>query len=184
MHKAAQTMIDNLHKNTGKTLEQWIDIVNLENLAKHGEIIKFLKETHGLTYGFANLVAHKARESDAGSVENQDDLVTDQYKGKESLRPIYDKIIAELKKFGKDIEIAPKRAYVSLRRKKQFAIIQPSTKTRVDIGINIKDRITTDRLEASDSFNSMVSHRVRLSEVKEVDKELISWMKEGYDAAG
>jgi hypothetical protein len=57
--KATQTMIDNLHKNTGRTLEQWIDIVKIENIAKHGEIISFLKEYHGLSYGFANLIAHK-----------------------------------------------------------------------------------------------------------------------------
>ena len=178
------TMFQNLKEKTGKSINEWIEIVKKTKLEKHKEIIDYLKANHGFTHGFANLVAHKARKSDAGSVENQDDLVTDQYKGKESLRPIYDKIIAELKKFGDDIEIAPKRAYVSLRRKKQFAIIQPSTKTRVDVGINIKERGTTERLEASGSFNGMVSHRVRISDAKEVDKDLINWMKEGYDAAG
>jgi predicted transport protein len=178
------TMIKNLEEKTGKSLAEWIAVVKKTNLQKHKEMIDFLKTNHGFTYGFANLVAHKARQSDAGSVENKDDLVVDQYKGKESLRPIYDKIIAELSQFGDDLEIAPKKAYVSLRRKKQFAIIQPSTKTRVDVGINIKGRETTDRLEASGSFNGMVSHRVRIAEAKEVDKDLINWMKEAYDAAG
>jgi hypothetical protein len=73
MDKATQTMIDNLHKNTGKSLEQWIEIVKSQNFAKHGEIIKFLKEQHEFTHGFANLVAHKANESDAGSADNQND---------------------------------------------------------------------------------------------------------------
>ena len=68
MDKATQTMIENLHKNTGKTLEQWIDIVKKQNFAKHGEIVKFLKEQHEFTHGFANLVAHKTKETDAGSV--------------------------------------------------------------------------------------------------------------------
>ena len=177
-------MIKNLEEKTGKSLNHWIDVLKNTKLEKHKEMIDYLKSNHDFTYGFANLVAHKARQSDAGSVENQDDLVEDQYKGKESLRPIYDKIISELMKFGNDIEIAPKKAYVSLRRKKQFAIIQPSTKTRVDVGINIKGRETTERLEASGSFNGMVSHRVRISETKEVDKNLINWLKEGYEAAG
>ena len=178
------TMIKNLEEKTGKSLKDWVSLIKKTKLEKHKEMIDFLKSNHGLTYGYANLVAHKARESDAGSVENQDELVTDQYKGKESMRPIYDKIIAELQKFGKDVKIAPKKAYVSLIRKKQFAIIQPSTKTRLDIGINIKGRETTSRLEASGSFNAMVSHRVRIEDIKQVDKELISWMKEGYEAAG
>ena len=76
MDKGMQTMIDNLYKNTGKTLEQWIEIVNQQNLQKHGEILGFLKEKHGFTHGFANLVAHKAKGSDAGSAENTDDLIS------------------------------------------------------------------------------------------------------------
>ncbi|HDZ13798.1 hypothetical protein LCGC14_1241660, partial [marine sediment metagenome] len=127
MDKAAQTMIDNLHKNTGKTLEQWIAIVNKENFEKHVEIIKFLKGKHEFTHGFANLVAHKAKSTDAGSVENKDDLIVSQYQGKEHLKPIYEKLIKEILTFGNDIEIAPKKNYVSLRRKKQFAILNPAT---------------------------------------------------------
>jgi len=87
-------------------------------------------------------------------------------------------------KLGKELEIASKKAYVSLRRKKQFAIIQPSTKTRLDLGLNLKGKETTERLEASGSFNSMVSHRVKLTDVKEVDKEVIAWIREAFDAAG
>ena len=86
-------------------------------------------------------------------------------------------------KFGNDIEIAPKKAYVSLRRNKQFALIQPSTKTRVDIGINLKGREPAGRLEASGSFNAMVSHRVRVAGVDEVDEELLGWLRAAYDAA-
>ena len=116
------TMIKNLEEKTGKSLEQWVAIVKKSGIEKHKAIIDFLKADHGFTYGFANLVAHKARKSDAGSAVSEDDLVAGQYKGKESLRPIYDKMIAELKKFGDDVEIAPKKAYVSLRRKKQCEI--------------------------------------------------------------
>ena len=138
MDKATQTMLENLLKNTGKTLEQWKHIVTQENFEKHGEIIKFLKEQHDFTHGFANLVAHKAKETDAGSAENTDDLIISQYKGKEHFKPFYEKLLSEILTFGNDIEIAPKNTYVSLRRKKQFAILNPATKTRFEIGINLK----------------------------------------------
>lgn len=184
MDKATLTMIENLHKNTGKTLEQWADIVKKENFAKHGEIIKFLKDKHRLTHGFANLIAHKAKGSDADSAENKNDLIELQYKGKEHFKPLYEKLLYEIKAFGKDFEIAPKNAYVSLRRKKQFAILQPATKTRFEIGINLKGQEPKGKLEAINTPNAMCSHRINLSDIKDIDKEVIGWLKAAYDNAG
>lgn len=76
MDQAAQTMIDNLEKNTGKSLAQWVAIVQKEDFKKHGEILKYLKTEHAFTHGFANLVAHKALKSDAGSASDTDELIT------------------------------------------------------------------------------------------------------------
>lgn len=184
MDKGTQTMIDNLQKNTGKTLEQWISVVNHEEFSKHGEIVKFLKEKHSLTHGFANLIAHKAKGSDAGSAASEDELITKQYSGKEHFKPLYDKLMAEIQKFGKDIEIAPKNAYVSLRRKKQFAILQPATKTRFEIGINLKGHAAKGKLEAISAANSMCSHKINVADMKDIDKEVIEWLKTAYDNAG
>jgi len=179
----AASMIANMKEKTGKTLEQWIKIAKATKLEKHGQIVKSLKTDHGMTHGFANTVAHKMLASDAGSA-NAGDLIDAQYAGpKAELRPIYKALIAEIKKFGKDVEIAPKKSYVSLRRNKQFALIQPSTKTRVDVGINMKGAKTTKRLEASGSFNTMVSHRVRTADTKDVDRELVGWLKKAYSDA-
>ncbi|WP_233218931.1 DUF4287 domain-containing protein [Adhaeribacter arboris] len=102
-------MIENLHQNTGKTLQQWMDLVQKENLPKYGEIVKFLKEQHALTHGFANLVALKAKGSDVGSVPNQADLIRQQYQGKEHFKLLYEKLVTEIQKLESDIEIAPKR---------------------------------------------------------------------------
>ena len=183
MDKAAQTMIDNLYKNTGKTLEQWIVIVQKKDFSKHGEMIKFLKEEHGFTHGFANLVAHKAQGSDAGSGEDPGDMVSGQYHGKEHFKPLYDQLLSDILKFGKDIEVAPKKAYVSLRRKKQFASLQPTTKTRFDIGINLKGQDPKGKLEA-EKPNSMCSHRISIEDSGDIDKEVMDWIRTAYDSAG
>jgi len=183
MDKATQTMIENLYKNTGKTLAQWIETVKAQNIAKHGEIIKYLKENHAFTHGFANLVANKAKETDAGSAENQDELITRQYSGKEHFKPVYDRLLSEIKAFGNDIEVAPKNAYVSLRRKKQFAILNPATKTRFEIGLNLKGQETTGKLEA-EKPNAMCSHKLSISGLQDIDEEVIGWLKKAYDAAG
>jgi predicted transport protein len=184
MDKATQTQLDNIEKNSGKKLDEWIRIVNKSGFAKHGELVNFLKEKHGFTHGNANVVVHYARQSHAGAVENSDDLVTEQYKGKENLRTWYEKIMKEILKFGNDIEVAPKKAYVSLRRKKQFAILQPSTKDRLDVGLNIKDVDPSATVEDGRKWNAMCTHRVRVEEEKTINKELINWIKKAYDQAG
>jgi predicted transport protein len=184
MDKGTQTMIDNLQKNTGKTLPEWIAIVQKEGIEKHGEIIKFLKDKHSLTHGFANLVAHKAKGTDAGSATNEEDLITKQYKGKEHLKPIYDTLIAEIKKLGNDVEIAPKNAYVSLRRKKQFALLQPVTKTRFEIGINLKGQVPNGKLIAITTTGAMCSHKIILTDLKDLDNEVMEWISKAYNSAG
>jgi len=182
--QAVVTMEENIAKNTGKTVDEWVKIVRKSGLDKHGQIVKLLKSDHGFTHGYANLVAHRTLQSSADH-HDEDDLVAAQYAGpKAELKPIYDKLLGAVKKFGADLEIAPKKTYVSLRRKKQFALVQPSTKTRVDLGINLKGKAPEGRLEASGSFNSMVSHRVRLEKPADVNAEVVKWLKEAFDAAG
>ena len=177
---AAQKMIENLEKNTGKSLADWVTIARASGFEKHGQIVKYLKSEQGLTHGYANLVSIKARET-AASPQTDDDLIANQYGGKEALRPIYDALIDAVNQFGDDVVIAPKKAYVSLRRNKQFGLVQPSTKTRVDVGLNLSDMAADGRLEKSGSFNSMVSHRVRLSSTDEVNNELIGWLRQAYE---
>jgi hypothetical protein len=181
--QAAQAMIDNLKGKTGKTLAQWFSVLDKQALEKHGDYMQYLKGEMGVTHGYANLIASKHREKKAGGAD--DDPVATQYSGpKAGLRAIYDRIVATLEKLGDDVEIAPKKTYVSLRRKKQFALVQPSTKDRVDLGLNLKGQAPTGKLEASGSFNAMVSHRVRLTAPKDVDAEVKAWLKKAYDAAG
>ena len=178
----AASMVANLKDKTGKDLKQWLALVKASGLAKHGAIVALLKKDHGVTHGYANLIAHSAlapAESPGG-----DALVEAQYAGpKADLRPIYEAHAAAVGKFGDDVELAPKKAYVSMRRRKQFGLVQPSTRTRVDVGINLPGGSASGRLEASGSFNAMVSHRVRLSGPEEVDAELIGWLREAYEQA-
>ncbi len=151
---------------------------------KHTAIRKFFQDEYGLTYGNANTLAVLTRDKLKGAAGEEENFVDVQYSDKKAgLRPIYDALIAQVEAFGDDVEIAPKRTYVSLRRNKQFGLVQPSTTTRVDVGINLPDVSAGNRLEASGSFNSMVSHRVRLSDPADVDDELIGWLRQAYDQA-
>lgn len=179
-------MIANLPEKTGHSADEWSKLVMASGKAKHGEIVKWLKSEHGVTHGYANLIAHLVLNAGSGaqnSASDGDALIDAQYAGKESLRPIYAALRDRLTAFGSDVEFAPKKAYVSVRRSKQFALIQPSTRTRVDIGIQNKGRKTEGRLEDSGKWSAMVSHRVRLEDTSGVDDELMGWLREAYEKA-
>jgi predicted transport protein len=177
-------MIQNLEEKSGKKLDEWIKIARSSKIDKHKALIKWLQDNHELTYGYGSLVARYARQSDDAVQPTGDDMITSQYTGpKAPLKPIYDTIVKAVKKFGTDVEISPKKKYVSLRRSKQFAIIQPSTKTRVDLGIKLKGVKPTSRLEEGDIWSGMVSHRVKIQEKSEIDDELIGWLRKAYDDA-
>lgn len=171
-----------LLEKTGKPLDHWIEVVKKSKIEKHKQITDFLKAEHGFTHGFANFVAHKARQSDAGSMAD-DELLNNQYQGKEDLKLIYEKLISVIAPFGDDITNTPKKDSVSIIRKRQFALIKPATKTRIDLGLKLKDKPTTERLENSGPFGSMCTHRVRLTSADEVDAELIGWLQEAYEKA-
>jgi hypothetical protein len=101
---------------------------------------------------------------------------------KAALRPIHDRLMQEIDGFGL-FEVAPKKTYVSLRRKKQFAMIGPATNSRVDVGLNMKGTPSTDRLRQLPP-GGMCSHQVRVTRPEEVDAELIGWIREAFDQAG
>ena len=180
MDKALETMINNMPEKTGKSLDEWKKILKEKAFSKHSEGVNFLKKEHGVTHGFANTIVSLSKEDNS----TPDDLVANQYKGKEALIPIYDALIKEVKTLGDDVTITPKKGSVSIIRKKQFVLIKPATKTRVDLGFKLKGKDIGDRLEGSGPFGTMCTHRVKISSSEEVDNELKVWIKEAYDKAG
>jgi predicted transport protein len=177
-----QTMIDNMPEKTGKSLTDWYKIVASSGAEKHGEIMKVLKGEHGVTHGYANTITILYRDQAAGGAPAEQDLLSSQYTGaKAGLKSVYDALISGVSRFGSDIEIAPKKTYVSLRRSKQFAIVQPSTSSRIDLGLNLKGTDATERLEGGKVFSGMCTHKVRLSSTADVDAEVVGWLKQAYD---
>ncbi len=183
MDKTVATMMENLKEKTGHSLEEWKKLISKQKLTKHGEIVKFLKGEHNITHGYASEIALKVLGSDADSSSNTDEFLESQYKGKEHLKPFYDKLISEIQKFKGEFEIAPKKTYVSLKRKKQFIVLNPASKTRFEIGFNLKGVAPKGKLEA-EKPNGICSHKINLSDIKEIDKEVIDWIKMAFEAAG
>lgn len=188
LDKAVETQLNNIQAKTGKSLAELTALVQASGLDKHGEIREMLQRELGLGYGDANTLVHYTMQSDgeraaAAKGASVDDVVAEIYTGgKAGLRPIHDQLMAEITTFG-PFEIVPKKGYVSLRRKKQFAMIGPGTKTRVDVGMNVKGLAPADRLVVQPA-GSMCNYTVRVTDAQEVDAELVGWLKQAYDSAG
>lgn len=112
--------------------------------------------------------------------ETPNKLVENQYSKKENLIPIYKILLTFVKSLGEDVVVAPKKTSVSIIRKRQFALIKPATKTRIDLGLKLTDKPTSDRLGNSGLFGTMCTHRVQLTDVSQIDGELKEWLKEAY----
>jgi hypothetical protein len=186
--QATQTQLANIQSRTGKSLDELFALIRASGLVKHGEIREMLKRDLGMGYGDANALAgaflKSAGEGAApGAVAAPEDVVAEMYSAaKGGLRPIHDKLMAAIAELG-PFEIAPKKAYVSLRRKKQFATVGPATKTRVDVGLNMKGVPATGRLIELPP-GGMCQYRVSLTEPNEVDEELMAWVGQAYEGAG
>ncbi|MGD9979406.1 MAG: DUF5655 domain-containing protein [Hyphomonadaceae bacterium] len=188
MDKAIATQLANIEKKSGKSLAQLTAAIGKSGLSKHGEIRSWLKETYGLGHGDANTLTHMALKSDGASAAKAsgasiDDVLAEIYAGKKAhLRPIHDKLMKAIGKFGEH-EIAPKKGYVSLRRKKQFAMLGPKTNERFELGLNLKDNINDSRVKPVPP-GGMCQYIVPLTSADEVDDKIVGYMKRAYDAAG
>jgi hypothetical protein len=188
--KAFETQIKNIQTRAGKSLDELFGLIRQSGLQKHGEIRDMLKSSLGMGHGDANTLTHnyfKAAEGEAaptaaGATASGDVLDEIYSGGKAGLRPIHDRLMAAIDAFG-PFETAPKKGYVSLRRKKQFAMIGPATKTRVEVGLNMKGVEATPRLLAQPP-GGMCQYKVNVTDAAEVDPELIAWIRQAYEGAG
>lgn len=186
LDQAVQTQLENIQKKTGRSLDELAGIVRNSGLTRHGEIRDYLKRELGLGHGDANTLVHVVLKSDGQRTaegKSGEAVLDGIYTGaKAGFRPIHEKLIREIDRFG-EYEVAPKKGYVSLRRKKQFAMIGPKTNTRFEVGINAKDLNKNPRL-LEQPKGSMCNYIVSLSDPVEVDAELIAWLKSAYEGAG
>ena len=183
-----QLRLTNIQKKTGKSLQELTELIQTSGLSKHGEIRSMLMEKLGLGYGDATMLVQYVLKTDVQLIVQEKGLTTDDvldeiYSGpKASLRPIHDKLMDAINQFG-DFEIAPKKGYVSLRRKRQFAMLGPATNTRFELGINIKDLAPDERL-IEQPAGSMCNYKIRLTEPGQVDEIVVSWVRLAYEKAG
>ncbi len=181
--KAFQSYLDNIKAKTGLTPADFKRLAKEKGLTKAGEVVAWLKADYGLGYGHAGAIWRVIGHADDVKA-NEGDRLGKLFAGdKAKWRTGYDALEAKIRKFGADVEIAPNMTYINLvRGTKKFGIVQVAVE-RLDIGIKLKGVPPADRFEAAGKWNAMVTHRVRISEPKQIDKEVVAWLKRAYDAA-
>ena len=189
---ATLTQLRNIQARTGKTIAELLAAVAASGLAKHGQRRSWLMEQYKLGYGDANTVAlfvDKPVPDLSGAAPATlpavpaDDALDVLYAGaKAQLRPLHEQVMQAVAALG-PCELAPKKTYISLRRKKQFAMLGPATKDRIELGLNARSLPPHPRLKAMPP-GGMCPYTVRLGAADEVDDTLVGWLRAAYEAAG
>jgi hypothetical protein len=183
--------VRNIEATYGKPVTEWFAVIAASGLTKHTDVVSMLKNEHGMAHGAAHRVSLLARQAAAppggpdqpGDPGQPGDVADALYSGKKAgLRPLHDALMSTITAFG-DVEIAPKKGYLSLRRRKQFAMVQPSGAGRIDIGLILSEVPSGGRLESAAGFNALFTHRVRLTSADGIDAELVGWLRRAYDRA-
>ncbi len=182
VEEGLRSLLRNIETTSGRSIANWTDLIRDSGRVRHGEIVSWLKAEHGMSHGSANRlapVAIDARSPKAAAADPEDAL----YAGhKPDLLPIHHGLMALIRSLGTDVEVAPKKGYLSIRRRKQFAMIKPAAK-HVDLGLILPGRPVSDRLESAATFNALFTHRVRVGTLDAIDEELTHWIREAYVAA-
>ena len=178
-----QAYLDNIQKKTGKTADDFKAMAAEKGLVKTAEIMAWLKSDFELGHGHAMAVVHLIVHEEDNNA-SPDDKIGKLFAGKKTKwRKSYDKIAETIKGFGEDTSISPGQTYINLLRDgKKFAIVQPSSAYRLDIGIKLKGVAAQGRFEDAGTWNAMVTHRVQLSDPDQVDEDLFVWLKKAYGA--
>ena len=180
-----QAYLDNVKAKTGKTPDDFAELAAQKGLARHGDIVKWLKGDFALGHGHATAIAGVVLKKGVPKAAPEDKL-TALFSGKKACwRTPCDKLMAQIGKFGPQVSVAAGGTYINLLREgRKFAILQPSSSQRLDIGIKLKGTPADERFESAGSWNAMVTHRVRISDPTQIDRDVLAWLRRAYDAAG
>jgi hypothetical protein len=182
-----QAYLDSIREKTGLSPEHFHALAEKQGLlrpgVKAGQVVGWLKSDYGLGHGHAMAMYGTIRSFEAPKVSDED-RVDKHFSGKRSQwRPTYNKIVTRIKKFGSDVDVRVGNSYLSLMRKgKKFAIVQVSAE-RLDIGLKLKGTKAQGRFTAAGTWNSMVTHRVSITDPSQLDRQVIDGLQDAYSRA-
>jgi hypothetical protein len=179
-----ETSMARLKERTGKTLAQWIKIVRQDGPPTEKDRRQWLKSEHGFTTNYAGWVAERTEGRGAASDYDPDAYVEEMFKKKPDIKPVYDALLRICLKLGKDVKACPCQTIVPLYRTHVFAQIKPSTKSRIDLGLALKDRKCPARLIDTGGFakKDRITHRIEIAGLDDIDDFVKKWIRTAYES--
>jgi hypothetical protein len=185
-----QKWISDLPAKTGRSLDEWLKFIKKSGPKTEVERREWLKKEHGLGTNSAWWLAERAEgkggeDSDPEAyLRAAEGYVERMFAGpKQGLRPIYDALLKLGLALGKDVKACPCQTIVPLYRTHVFAQLKPTTQTRIDLGLALKDLKASGRLIDTGGFakKDRITHRIPITSLKEIDDEVKRWLKAAYE---
>ena len=173
--------LDNLETQSGKSVAEWMKQLSSSGLTKRNDVIKWLKEKAGFGHMNASLLAGIYLNHGKPVYGNTDDLLSNQFARAVDMRPLYDAFIAFVQKHFGSSSVLPKKTYVSLLEKREFAAINIKPK-ELRIGFDLGDRPFDDTVSKSRLSGPMprITHMLVLTDKAQLNGELIELLKSSY----
>ena len=168
-----------LEKQTGKDLEYWNARIKKKKFADAERLKEWLAEQDVTGYAEQLLVMEQFGYPDFFT-SSADELIDGQYADRQHLRPVYEAIVASARSFG-EMVIQARKGYVSLLTpKRTFARVRATTRDRVDLGLRLEGSKPRGRLKPSRIHETMPV-QVGLAEPKDLDQEVLKWLRKAYE---
>jgi hypothetical protein len=184
-----QDWVATLKEKTGRSLDEWVALVQKSGIPGHKARRDWLKAQYKLGTNSAWMVVDRA---DGKGIDDDPELylqsaaqyVEAMYAGpKAALRSLHDAIIKAARKLGKDVKVCPCQTIVPLYRNHVFAQIKPATRTRIDLGFALGDTEATGRLIDTGGLakKDRITHRIPITTLGDIDDEVLRNLKTAYD---
>jgi|SRR5271166_1749992 len=186
----AHSVIAAMKEKTGRSIDEWVRHVKQHGPADQKQRAAWLKKEHELGTNYASWIAGKsvgkseATEDAEEYLKQAEDYVDKMFDGpKEHLRAIYDEILTFAKTLGPGIRVSPCKTFVPVYRNHVIAQIKPTTRTRIDLGLALRDTKTPKRLIDTGGFEKKdrITHRIEITKSEDFDDEAKQWMHKAYE---
>lgn len=185
-----QAVLRRLEDKTGRSLAEWVELAQSQGPADEKARAAWLRSEFRLGRHTATWLA--ARSVGRGRRYDADAIVDTLFSGRRAaLRPLYEAVLSACLSLGRDVTVTPCKSAIPIRRRRVFAEILPSTRTRLDIGLALgpgpgpTPQPASARLEPRSSArrDARITHRVSLHDLSEVDAQLVGWLQLAYARA-